>query len=141
MVSSPEEYRSPRVRLAFSRTHHLKRKQLIEPLFDRSDRSTQSVAFGSVRVLYRLVEESVPETTYQIGVAVGRSAGSAVTRNRVKRVIRETVRLNQHLIPRTEQLLTAMVLFRGRFHQLNATPHDVAACLEKVGEKLRGISH
>jgi len=141
MASSPEEYRSPRERLTFSRTHHLKRKSLIEPLFDRTDQSTHSVASGSVRVLYRLVDESISETTYQIGVAVGRSAGSAVKRNRVKRIIRETVRLNQHLIPETEQLFTAMVLFRGRFDQLSATPDDVKACLQKVSVNLKAAAN
>ena len=131
MASSPDEYRSPRERLTFSRTHHLKRKQLIEPLFDRNDPDTQSVSSGSVRVLYRLVEEP-SITRFQVGVAVGRKTGSAVKRNRVKRVIRETVRLNQHLIPDTEQLLTIMVLFRGRFDQLKDTPEDVVACLQRL---------
>jgi ribonuclease P protein component len=35
----------------------------------------------------------------RFGVSIGKSAGSAVMRNRLKRLARETFRLNQHNLP------------------------------------------
>ena len=34
----------------------------------------------------------------RLGISIGKSAGNAVIRNRLKRLIRETFRLNQHTI-------------------------------------------
>ena len=60
----------------------------------------RAVAAGSIRLVYRLVSDQdlSCEVRFQIGVAVGRSAGPAVRRNRIKRVIREVIRLNQGLL-------------------------------------------
>ena len=136
MASFPEPYHSGSDRLTFPRTHHLKRKSLIEPLFDRSNRSTQSVASGTIRIVYRFVDEPDISVPFQFGIAVGKKSGSAVRRNRIRRVIRESVRLNQALIPLGESLLTAMIIFRGHFERLDKTPNDVVACLEKLAANL-----
>ena len=136
MAESPDEYRSPRERLTFSRSHHLKRKQFVEALFNRNDPTTHSVAVGTIRILYRQVDEPSLPVSFQVGVAVGKQTGSAVRRNRVKRVLRETIRTHQALIPSTESLLTAMVLYRGRFEQLHTAPDDVIACLKKLSAEM-----
>lgn len=142
MLESPEMNRSGQERWSFSRSHHLKRKRFIEPLFNRNDPSVRSVAAGSVRLVYRLVSdpEVDPEISFQIGVAVGKSAGGAVRRNRIKRVIREAIRLNQGLLrPSSESdgaLLTAMVIFRGKGSEISETPSDMVRCLEKLHREL-----
>jgi len=129
--STPERDRSGQERWSFSRSHHLKRKRLIEPLFNRNEPSVRSVAAGSIRLVYRMVSDQdlSCEVRFQIGVAVGRSAGPAVRRNRIKRVIREAIRLNQGL-------LTAMVIFRGNGADISETPRDMVRSLEKLHREL-----
>lgn len=143
MSQTPEINRSGQERWSFSRSHHLKRKRFIEPLFNRNDPTVHSVAAGSVRIVYRLVNdpEVASASSFQIGIAVGRSAGSAVRRNRVKRIIRESIRLNQYglseLVQSRDTVLTAMVIFRGNAADLTETPRDVARCLDKLRREFK----
>jgi ribonuclease P protein component len=140
--STPERDRSGQERWSFSRSHHLKRKRLIEPLFNRNEPSVRSVAAGSIRLVYRLVSDQdlSCEVRFQIGVAVGRSAGPAVRRNRIKRVIREAIRLNQGLLHdiacNEGTLLTAMVIFRGNGADISETPRDMVRSIEKLHREL-----
>lgn len=142
MSSTPERDRSGQERWSFSRSHHLKRKRLIEPLFNRNEPSVRSVAAGSIRLVYRLVSDQdlSCEVRFQIGVAVGRSAGPAVRRNRIKRVIREAIRLNQGLLHdiacNEGTLLTAMVIFRGNGADISETPRDMVRSIEKLHREL-----
>jgi len=140
--STPERDRSGQERWSFSRSHHLKRKRLIEPLFNRNEPSVRSVAAGSIRLVYRVVSDQdlSCEVRFQIGVAVGRSAGPAVRRNRIKRVIREAIRLNQRLLHdiacNEGTLLTAMVIFRGNGSDISETPRDMVRSIEKLHREL-----
>ncbi|NQV72421.1 ribonuclease P protein component [bacterium] len=142
MSSTPERDRSGQERWSFSRSHHLKRKRLIEPLFNRNEPSVRSVAAGSIRLVYRVVSDQdlSCEVRFQIGVAVGRSAGPAVRRNRIKRVIREAIRLNQRLLHdiacNEGTLLTAMVIFRGNGSDISETPRDMVRSIEKLHREL-----
>lgn len=79
---------------AFPRAHRLKSRRLIAALFDRVRRDTKTIHAGPIRFLYRRVPRNVSDdqASIQVGFAVGRSAGNAVRRNRIKRVLREEYR-------------------------------------------------
>lgn len=102
----------------FPRSMRLKKRRLIGALFDRSSGQTYSIRSGSVRLVYRFAERHVTGTTspVQVGFSVGKSVGNAVLRNRMKRIARETWRLNRTLIPEehisTDLTLTVMLIYR-----------------------------
>ena len=103
--------------LAFPVAQRLKYRRLIEPLFERDNPTSHSVRNGVIRIVYRFVTPEFVPGSFQVGVAVGRSRGSAPRRNRIKRILREAIRHDQ---PRLEKIanregqpLTAMVLFQG----------------------------
>ena len=127
---------SGRERQTLSRAHHLKRKRFIEPLFDRSDPSTGSIASGCIRLMFRQVNPDSIVVPFQIGVAVGKSTGTAVRRNRIRRIIWEAVRLDQNLLLEAantmEGLLTAMLLDRGRNLDSETITRDTRTALGKL---------
>ncbi len=140
-------------KLRFPRAHRLKRRRLIRPLFDRRRSDVQTVAVGSVRLLYRMApREDVghDDVPLQIGFAPGRRARNAVERNRVRRILREVYRTHQHLLtsllsacPEREDapsksVLTLMVLFRGDPSRVaEKVPHDLPEAMRRVAAHLR----
>jgi len=69
------------------------------------DRDYRAVYAGKMRKpIGPLVVHAVPNgRPYpRLGLSVGKVVGSAVARNRVKRLIREAFRLSQHQLPRLE---------------------------------------
>ena len=129
---------------AFPRAHRLKRRRLIRPLFDRDRDDVGTVAVGCVRLLYRTVarEETGYDTPVQCGFAPGRIR-SAVTRNHVRRLLREGYRLRQHLLVDRFQhrpdTLTVMVLFRGRAEAASTCiPRDLPRALEQLAARFEG---
>jgi ribonuclease P protein component len=119
----------------------LKRRTWIQPLFDRSRSDVTSVASGCIRLLFRLIDVEVRgQERVLVGFAVSGSSRNAVKRNRVKRLLRESYRLNQGLL--TEHLpdsgvLTMMILYRERdlksFREVNS---DLQRALSSVASKL-----
>ena len=105
---------------SFPRSYRLKRRRLIRPLFDRSRKDVFSVTAGCVRLLFRVASrnEAGCNVPLQIGFATGRSIRNAVRRNQIKRLLRETYRVHQHLLielftRNPDHLLVVMVVFRG----------------------------
>ena len=128
--------------LVFPRSARLKRRRLIRPLFDRTRDDVGTVAVGCVRLLYRAVPRA--QTGFDVPVQVGFATGrvrTAVLRNRLRRLLRETYRTHQYLLvdrfsPRPETL-TVMVLFRGRPEAAaSCIPHDLPRALEQVAARL-----
>lgn len=134
-------------RYTFPRRHRLKRRRLIRALFDRSRTDTETVAVGSVRLVFRVapVEEVGADVPVQVGFAPGRCP-SAVARNRVRRLLREGYRRHQYVLTgpfaeRPEAVLTVMAIFRGDPEAPEAIHRDLPRALEKaagVAARLEG---
>lgn len=130
-------------RFTFPRAHRLKRRRLIRPLFDRTRRDVGTVASGSVRIIYRVatVDEVGADVPLQIGFSAGRRARSGVVRNRIRRLLREVYRVNQHLLidlfDDRPGVLTLMVLFRSDPETADeAVPADLPRAMERLRSEL-----
>lgn len=86
----------------------LKSKVLIRSLFTKGQ--SDSLAVGCVRVLYRTIPFC--GSPFLVGFAVRRQL-RAVDRNRIKRHMREAVRLRQARLSPPEGTLALMIVFRG----------------------------
>lgn len=84
------------------------------------------------------VGEDVP---IQVGFSPGRKARPAVVRNRVRRLLREVYRVNQHILidlfRDREAVLTMMILFRGDPSTAGADiPRDLPVVMLRLRERL-----
>ena len=126
----------------FPRTYRLKRKRLIEPLFNRDEPNTNTVSVGCIRILYRFADQASVEilTPLQVGFAVRRTVGGAVVRNRTKRILREVFRThNQRLLDHLsdrEDVLTVMVVVRHLPDDEDVLRHDLIDSLHSLEEEL-----
>ena len=126
----------------FPRSHRLKRRRLIRALFDRSRADTDTVAAGCVRLVFRVaaVEEVGVDVPVQVGFAPGRCP-TAVARNRVRRLLRESYRRHQHVLAplfeeRPGAVLTVMALFRGDPEAPEAIHRDLPRALRQAARLL-----
>ncbi len=84
--------------------------------------------------------ENVP---LQIGFAIGRGVRKAFARNRIKRLLREAFRLNQHILtdslPKSaDDILTLMVIFRGNPEgAARQIPRHMPTLLERLAAKIQ----
>jgi ribonuclease P protein component len=136
----PRSYRFPRSR-------RLKRQRLIRPLFERGRSDVESVRVGPVVVRYGWTNQAEVgvDSPFQVGFAVGRGIGSKPRRNRLRRVMREVVRLHQHdlldALAGRPEVLTLMVLYRGRPDAADAAVRRaLPEALARVSAALRSPS-
>lgn len=129
-------------RSGLARAQRLKRRRLIRPLFDRTRADVGRVRDGAVQIRYRVVPraETGTDAPVQIGFAPGRRR-TAVERNRLRRLLRETYRQHQHaLVERfvtRGDTLTAFVLFRGPTDTAaEAIRRDLPAALRRLSDAL-----
>lgn len=67
----------------------------------------------------------------RLGMAVGaRAIGNAVGRNRLRRLIRESFRMNRHTLPALDVLVTAKAPARA------ASNREVIASLQKIWQQI-----
>lgn len=126
-------------RYRFPKSFRLKRRRLIRALFDRRRSDVYTKAGGCIRILYRVVPRSEvgKDVPVQTGFSAGRKAGTAVTRNRITRIMREVYRVNQtdliDLFYDRDETLTMMVLFRGDAGRAeHCIPNDLPRLLERI---------
>ncbi|MCH8276937.1 MAG: ribonuclease P protein component [Bacteroidetes bacterium] len=130
----------------FPRSHRLKRRRLIQALFNRNDESVGSLVAGGIRIQYRCVSptDMGVEVPLQVGFAVGKSTGGAVVRNRVKRILREVYRMNQRvlvdLFSERPDVLTMMIVYRGNPADEEALRADLAGALSRLAGRFKSDS-
>ena len=73
----------------------------------------------------------------RLGLSVGRRVGNAVTRNRLKRLIREAFRLNRHAFPAPYDMV--VVLRPHETRTLNEYEAMLTRCLEQAHESREAI--
>lgn len=95
------------MKLTYGKTEKLKSKKSIELLFNEGD----SVASFPLRLIY--VKNSIEDDSSKIGVSVPKKkVPNAVDRNRIKRLMRESYRLNKILFNEfTNHGMMGMFLF------------------------------
>lgn len=128
------------------RSARLKRKRLIEPLFNplvkRAPKSgssgeagaeVKSVSAGTIRVIYRFAPRSQSgfEAPVQVGFAVPKRVRRATVRNRIKRQMRAAFQSQAQrylAIPvPADQTLTMMAIFRGDAYAPGVAEHTKRA--------------
>jgi ribonuclease P protein component len=138
---------SPEPRLTFPRTHRLKRKRLIQSLFDRRRNDVHSVAAGCVRLLFRTAtpEDVGHGVPLQIGFSPGRRVPSGVPRTRVRRLLREVYRVHQHLLVdlfvQRPDVLLVMVLFRSAPDQASRISRDLPRAMKQLAARIPSLPH
>ena len=107
--------------------------------FRRGDRLKKRYEFKQVQLSGRrihtphfliVVQPNALQTT-RLGITVTKKVGSAVQRNRIKRVVREVFRLNRPLFPASHDVV--FIAKRGA-HQI-----DYASLLEEVRQAARKL--
>ncbi|WP_343033472.1 ribonuclease P protein component [Maribacter luteus] len=95
----------------FPRKEKLKSKKLIEQLFKEG----KHLSSFPYKLIYLKMDEPM-EVRFKTGVAVPKkNFKSAVKRNRIKRLLRETYRLNKHLVfNNSEGNFTFLILYLGK---------------------------
>ena len=118
----------------FNKIERLKNKKLIERLFD----SGQSITVFPLKAVY-LNTSFEDEVAAKVGVSVSkRLFGSAVDRNRIKRLLREVYRLNRNdIFNNMTTQCAVMILYIGvekpSFEQLDEA---MVSLLTKLHNKL-----
>ena len=126
-------------REAWPREARLKRRRLIRPLFAHGRKS--QISIGTVRLLYRIVPQSLTGTSspIQVGFAV-RPQRTAVRRNAIRRVLREAFRTSAQraVLPvMPGYTLTLMVLCRSPVRN-RVLRSDLAKALDILVAALTG---
>lgn len=100
--------------------------------FDRI-KSEGSKKSGEYLVLYRLRS---PDEGQRFGIKIARGTKGAVTRNKIKRTIRETLRKNKDKFDPNEKVV---VLFRSPNRGTDRTAHPGEIDFDRLAEELENL--
>ena len=123
---------------SFPRSRRLKRRRLIKLLFDRHASSV--IRCGCIRLQYALVSRisTGTDSRVQVGFAPNRQK-TKVLRNRLRRVMRETWRINQHVLDAVSinRTSTLIVMAVSR-HPANETAirRDLTKAMRRLNDTL-----
>jgi len=96
------------VKNTYGNTDKLKSKKLIEQLFDEG----KAVKAFPLRMVFLETPLPFEEVSIQVGVSVSkRNHKLAVTRNRIKRLMRESYRLNKNKIDTKGTTFAVMIIY------------------------------
>ena len=122
----------------FCKKERVVSKKLIESLFEKGD--SQSLAAFPMRVVYMQVERQAGDSLVQILISVPKKRFKhAVDRNRVKRQVRESYRLNKQIIcdviPENKQMLIAFIWLSDKHYPTEEVQKRVVSLLQKIARK------
>ncbi|KAB2908758.1 MAG: ribonuclease P protein component [Ignavibacteriales bacterium] len=123
--------------LSLKKRERLKGRKSFEEIFNSGEKIISSDK--RVRAIYR-VESPVNKSFVKIGVAVSKKAGKAVFRNRIRRLLRESYRLNKSEITEhlPEELGLSILLSpysfldEGKKYRLSYFSESVVEILQKI---------
>lgn len=122
----------------FSKKERVVSKKLIESLFEKGD--SQSLAAFPMRAVYLQTERHDEDSPVQILISVPKKRFKhAVDRNRVKRQVRESYRLNKQIIcdviPENKQMLIAFIWLSDKHYPTEEVQKRVVSLLQKIARK------
>ena len=123
---------SPR-RLTLPKSRILRGRTNFKSLFSNS----KSLSSSSVLLKYRIEKTNTPE--FKIAFIAPKKVGTAVKRNRIKRLMREAYRLNQQIVDSisgTPLLLHVALIARSSDKDFQVIQEDVVTLLNKLRNRV-----
>ncbi len=123
----------------FGKKERIVSKKLIETLFEKGE-SDACTAFP-LKAVYKQIERNEGEAAAQILISVPKKRFKhAVDRNRVKRQVRESYRLNKPIvtdkIAAERQLLVAFIWLSDKHYPTDEVMRRTTSLLKKIAERL-----
>lgn len=128
-------------RRTFPGSRCLKRRLLIQSLFERTRNETRSLSQGPIQLLYRRVPTDSTGTTspVQVGFAVGKQSGGAVKRNRIKRILREEYRRNRVDLERQQASPNTCLIIMVMLRNARASSEELSSSLRQALRSLTKV--
>jgi ribonuclease P protein component len=113
--------------------------------FSRVFSTGNKLAEQAILCFYQIENSNTETNRAVVGFAASKKIGKAVVRNRIKRLMRESYRLNKHILldtPASNQFVASIVLMYGKNNPVqikNVRLEIVKQEIEHLLQKLRAI--
>ncbi len=118
----------------------LKSRAVIQSLFDKGSRDVSRISSGCISLVYKEERDEAFFSVHQLhlGFAVSRSIRRAVDRNRIKRIMRESIRIHSDaIIEASPSGLSIVMMLVYRASTLDKDiQKDLANACRKLEERL-----